>query len=82
MGEHREINVPLGMTGETELAIQLFQGCSNPVPAQGIGVSVDARNRTTPLQFSALQNLKGCSEIRFTTHTAAIGGEQNPLGSI
>ena len=82
MGEHRKINVPLGMTGETELAIQLFQGCCHAVPAQGIGVSVDARNRTTPLQFSAPQNLKGCSEIRFTTHTAAIGSEENPLGSV
>ena len=70
------------MTGETELAIQLFQGCSNPVPAERVGVSVDSRNRTTPLQFTASQNLQGCSEIRFTTHTAAVGSEQNPLGSI
>ena len=82
MREHREINVPLGMTGETELAIQLFQGCSDPIPAERIGVSIDARNRTTPLQFTATQNLQSGSEIRFTTHTAAIGSEQNPLGSI
>ena len=82
MGEHREINIPFGMTGETELAIQLFEGCSNPVPTKRVGVSVNTRNRTTPQQFSASQNLQGCSEIRFTTHTAAIGSEQNPLGSI
>ena len=82
MREHREINVPLGMTGETELAIQLFQGCSDPIPAKRIGVSIHARNRTTPLQFPAAQNLQGCSEFRFTTDTAAIGREQNPLGSI
>ena len=82
MGEHHEINVPLRMTGEAELAIQLFQGCSDPFPAERIGVSIDARNRTTPLQFPATQNLQGCGEFRFTTDTAAIGREQNPLGSI
>ena len=82
MGEHHEINVSLWMTGETELAIQLFQGCSDPIPAERIGVSIDARNRTTPLQFPATQNLQGCSEFRFTTDTATIGREQNPLGSI
>ena len=82
MREHCEINVPLGMTGETELAIQLFQGCSNAVPAECIGVPIDARNRTTPLQFPSTQNLQGCGEFRFTTDTAAIGREQNPLGSI
>ena len=82
MGEHRKINIPLGMTGEPELAIQLFQGCSNPVPTKGVDVSVDAGNRTTPLQFSATQNLQSGSEIRFTTNTAAVGREQNPLGSI
>ena len=82
MGEQRKINSPLGMTGKTELAIQLFQGCCHAVPAKCIGVSVDARNRTTPLQFSPSQNLQGCSEIRFTTDTAAIGSEQNQLGSI
>jgi len=82
MGEHHEINVPLRMTGEAELAIQLFQGCSNPIPAQHIGVSVDACDRTTPLKFSATQNLQGCGEIIFTTDTAAVRSEQNPLGSI
>ena len=82
MGEHHEINVSLRMTGETELAIQLFQRCCNPIPAQRIGVSIDARNRTTSPQFPATQNLQGCGKIHFTTDTAAIGREQNPLGSI
>ena len=82
MGEHREINIPLGMTRKTELAIQLFHRCSNAVPAKCVGVPIDARNRATPLQFSATQNLQSCSKIRFTTGTVAIGSEQNPLGSI
>ena len=82
MGDHSEINVPLGMTGKTKLASQLFQGCSNPVPAKRVGVSADACDRTTPVQFSASQNLEGSSEIILTTDTAAIGSEQNPLGSV
>ena len=82
MGEHLEIDVSFGMTGEAQLAIQRFQGCSNPIPAKRIDVSVDPRNRTTPLQFPAAQNLQGCSEFLFTTDTAAIGREQNPLGRI
>ena len=82
MGKHREINIPLRMTRKTQLAIQLFQGCSNPVPAKRIGVSVETCNRTTPLQFSAPQNLQGCHEVLFTTDPAAVGSEQNPLGSI
>ena len=82
MGEHLEIDVSFGMTGEAQLAIQRFQGCSNPIPAKRIDVSVDPRTRTTPLKFSAPQNLQCCGEIRFTTDTAAVGSEQNPLGSI
>ena len=59
MGQHDEINVSLGMTREPELAIQLFQGCSNPIPTKCVGVSIDALNRTPTLQFPATQNLQG-----------------------
>ena len=80
--EHSEINIPLGMTGETQLAFLSLQGCSNTVPAKLIGVSIDSGNRTPPLQRTATQNLERRIEISFSTDTTAIGSEQNQLGSI
>jgi hypothetical protein len=82
MCEHSEINIPLGMTGETQLAFLSLQGCSNTVPAKLIGVSIDSGNRTPPLQRTATQNLERLIEIFFSTHTTAVGSEQNQLGSI
>jgi hypothetical protein len=82
MSHQREINVPLGMTGKTKFAFQLLQGCSNPVPAEFIGVSILSGNGTPPLQLTATQDLQGCGEILLTTDTTAIGSKQNQLGSI
>ena len=82
MCEHSEINIPLGMTRETQLAFLSLQGCSNTVPAELIGVSIDSGNRTPPLQRTATQNLECRIEISFSTHTTAVGSEQNQLGSI
>ena len=80
--KHSEINIPLGMTRETQLAFLSLQGCSNTVPAELIGVSIDSGNRTPPLQRTATQNLECRIEISFSTHTTAVGSEQNQLGSI
>ena len=82
MSHQGEVNIPLGMTGKTELAFQPLQGCSKPVPAELIRVSIHSGNRTPPLQFTATQDLQGCGEILLTTDTTAIGSKQNQLGSI
>ena len=82
MGQHDEIDVSLGMTREPELTVQALQGRSNTVPAEFIGISIASGNRTPTLQLPATQNLQGCGEFRFTTDTAAVGREQNPLGRI
>lgn len=82
MGQHDEINISLGMTREPELTVQALQGCSNTVPAELIGVPLDASNRSPPQQFTSLQDLQGRRKILFTTDTTAVRREQNQLGSI
>ena len=62
MGGHGEINIHLGMNGETRLAVPPLHGGSNPVPAERIGVSIASGYRTAPLQFTTAQNLQGCGE--------------------
>ena len=77
-----EINIPLGMTGKTNLTVQPLHRCSDPIPAEFVGVSLASGHRTPPLQCATPQDLQGCGKILLATDATAVGSEQNQLGGI
>ena len=82
MGDDGEINISLGMTRKTKLAVQPLHRRSNPIPAKLIGMAIASGHWTPPLQFAKAQDLQGGGEILFTVETIAIGGKKNMLGNI
>ena len=77
-----EINIPLGMTGKTKLAVQPLHRCSHPIPAEFVRMSIASGHRTPPLQCAPPQDLQGCGKILLATDATAVGSEQNQLGGI
>ena len=77
-----EINIPLGMTGKTKLAVQPLHKRSDPMPAEFKWVSINSGNWTPPPQLPAAEDLQGCGEILLSTETAAVRSKQNQLGGI
>ena len=82
MGGDGEINIPLGMTGKTKLAVQPLHRCSNPIPAEFVRMSIASGHRTPPLQCATTQDLQRCGEILLATDPTAVGSKQNQLGGI
>ena len=82
MSADGEINISLGMTRKTKLAVQPLHRRSNPIPAELIRMAIASGHRTPPLQFATAQDLQGSGEILVTIETIAIGSEQNLLGKI
>ena len=82
MGGDGEINIALGMTGETKPTVQPLHWRSNPIPAELIWVAVASGHWTPTLQFAAAQDLQGCGEIMLATDATAVGSKQNQLGGI
>ena len=82
IGGDDEINIPLGMTGETKLAVQPPHRRSDPMPAEFKWVSINSGNWTPPFQLPAAHDLQGCGEILLATNTTAVRSEQNQLGGI
>ena len=60
MGGDGEIKISLGMTGKTKLTVQPLHRCSDPIPAEFVGVSTASGHRTQPLQCATAQDLQVC----------------------
>ena len=82
MGGDGEIKISLGMTGKTKLTLPPLHRCSDPIPAEFVGVSLASGHRTPPLQCATPQDLQGCGKILLATDATAVGSEQNQLGGI
>ena len=82
IGGDDEINIPLGMTGKTKLAVQPLHRRSEPIPAGSKWVSINSGNWTPPLQLPAAEDLQGCREILLATNTTAVRSKRNQLGGI
>ena len=82
IGGDDEINIPLGITGETKLAVQPLHRRSDPMPAEFKWVSINSCNWTSPLQLPAAEDLQGCREILLATNTTALRSKQNQLSGI
>ena len=82
MGGDGEIKISLGMTGKTKLTVQPLHRCSDPIPAEFVGVSNAYGHRTPPLQCATPQDLQGCRKILLATNTTAVRSKQHQLGGI
>ena len=59
MGGDGEIKISLGMTEKTKLTVQPLHRCSDPIPAEFVGVSMASGHRTPHLQCAMPQDLQG-----------------------
>ena len=82
MGGNDEINIPLGMTEKTKLAVQPLHWRSDPVPAEFKWVSINSGNWMPSLQLPAAGDLQSYGEILLSTDTTAVRSKQNQLGGI
>ena len=60
MGGDGEIKISLWLTGRKKLTVQPLHRCSDPIPAEFVGVSIASGDRTPPLQCAMPKDLQGC----------------------
>ena len=82
MGGAGEIKISFGMSGKTKLKVQPLHRCSDPIPAEFVGVSIASGHRTPPLQCSTPQDLQGCGYLLLATDATALGSEEKQCGGI